>query len=70
MEVSYQKMQQVFDDFWVYVEELLLVDEVDEVVVEVGWGFFFVDLCLMVEVKCKEIIDLVIFSLLEINYFQ
>lgn len=69
-EVSHQKMQQALDDLWIYAEEVLIADEVDEAAHQAGWGPSLAELRPLVEAKRKAIIEQATLTTPEVEYPQ
>ncbi|MEL6657539.1 MAG: 1,2-phenylacetyl-CoA epoxidase subunit PaaC [Bacteroidota bacterium] len=69
-EVSHQKMQQALDDLWIYAEEPLIADAIDEAAHAAGWAPRLADLRPLVEAKRKAIIDEATLQAPEVGYPQ
>ena len=69
-EVSHQKMQQALDDLWMYAEEPLLPDAIDEAAHAAGWAPNLEELRPLVEAKRKAIIAEATLELPHVNYPQ
>ncbi|MEL6971761.1 MAG: 1,2-phenylacetyl-CoA epoxidase subunit PaaC [Bacteroidota bacterium] len=69
-EVSHQKMQQALDDLWIYADEPLIADAVDEAAHTASWAPSLADLRPLVEAKRKAIIDEATLQVPEVGYPQ
>lgn len=69
-EVSHQKMQQALNDLWIYADEPLIADEVDEAAHQAGWGPNLAELRPLVESKRKAIIQEATLTTPEVGYPQ
>lgn len=68
--LSHRKMQQALDDLWIYADEPLLADEVDEAAHQAGWAPSLADLRPLVEAKRKAIIEEATLSIPLVAYPQ
>ncbi len=69
-EVSRQKMQQALDDLWIYAEEPLTADAIDEAAHATGWAPSLLDLKPLVNAKRKAIIREATLQIPEVAYPQ